>query len=309
VERGDLGFIDNPANGLGIVRARTLLGNLRLWDIPRTEQALDLVIREIGIPPIPGLYILIDERSGRRAYVGQTEDLSNRLLDHIRSPENKIQHWQRAVILNDGRNASQSDLNDENIRLSLEDYLVSLLRINRYEIVTAATRSPSISAIQAILFNAFREEINILLSHKGKISRLLTGKRDDEIFLEDAKRILAKKGYHIETWGEKYATVNGQPVVIRPGSLKAKGWQVTFRGSKSLSFLQKGEGYLLMPRGPLVLLPLEEIRDFILSIDPLAFQRDTVDIFIRFDESRLVLAYKQGEKEITAASVLPYLEN
>ncbi len=309
MERGDLGFIDNPANGLGIVRARTLLGNLRLWDIPRTEQALDLVIREIGIPPIPGLYILIDERSGRRAYVGQTEDLASRLLNHIRSPENKIQHWQRAVILNDGRNASQSDLNDENIRLSLENYLVALLKINRYEIVTAATRSPSISALQAILCTAFRQEINILLSHKGKISRLLTGKRDDEVFLEEARKILANKGYRIDSWGEKYATVNGHPVVIRPGSLKNKGWQVTFRGSKSLAFLKKGEGYLLMPRGSLVLLPMAEIRDFILSIDSLAFERDTIDIFIRFEDERLVLAYKQGEKEITAASVLPYLEN
>jgi hypothetical protein len=31
--------------------------------------------------------------------------------------------------------------------------------------------------------------------------------------------------------------------------------------------------------------------------------------FIRLEDEHLVLAYKQGEKEITAASVLPCLEN
>lgn len=38
--REDLGYWSIPTNGLGIVRARTLLGNLRLWDSPRSETAL-----------------------------------------------------------------------------------------------------------------------------------------------------------------------------------------------------------------------------------------------------------------------------
>jgi len=50
----DFGYMDNPANGLGIIRSRTLLGNFRLWDIPRSEEALDIVINEIGHSPIPG---------------------------------------------------------------------------------------------------------------------------------------------------------------------------------------------------------------------------------------------------------------
>lgn len=36
----DFGYMDNPANGFGIIRSRTLLGNFRLWDIPRSEEAL-----------------------------------------------------------------------------------------------------------------------------------------------------------------------------------------------------------------------------------------------------------------------------
>ena len=120
------GYQDTPPNGLGIVRARTLIGNLRLWDFPRSEEALDIVIAEIGQSPIPGLYLLFDERYEKKVYIGQSENLKARLTTHIKSPETKIKHWERVIVINDARNATQSDLNDENIRLVLEDYLVSL---------------------------------------------------------------------------------------------------------------------------------------------------------------------------------------
>ena len=68
MERHDFGYLDNPANGLDIIRARTLLGNLRLWDIPRREEALDIVINEIGHSPIPGIYLLFDEKSEKKVF-------------------------------------------------------------------------------------------------------------------------------------------------------------------------------------------------------------------------------------------------
>jgi len=196
--REDLGFQSLPENGLKIVRARTLLGNLRLWEIPRSEQALETVVEEIGRSPIPGLYVLLDERAEKR------------------------------------------------------------------------------------------------------------GRLDDEVFLDDARKILIRRGFQIQQWGEKYATIDNQPVIIRPGSEKPKGWQVTFRGSKSLAQLRAGEGFLLMNRGGLVFLPLCEVRDFILSVDAEAFQRDTIDVFLRFEEERIVLVYKTGEKDVTRYSVEPY---
>ncbi|RME87003.1 MAG: hypothetical protein D6770_10500 [Anaerolineae bacterium] len=303
----DLGFFNVPANGLGIVRARTLLGNLRLWDVPRNRQALDIVIHEIGSSPLPGLYLLLDdERGNKKVYIGQTEDLEKRLSTHINDPERKIRNWQHAILINDGRNASQSDLNDENIRLMLEDYLVRLFQINSYKVVTRATRQPSLSAQQATLVKAFKREINILLSRMGKISHFLRGRRDDLVYLDDAKRILERYGHRVQKWGEKYATVDGHFVVIRPGSQKPKGWQVTFRGSKSLSALKQGQGYLLMPRGNLVLLPLRMINEFVLSVDTQALSRDTVDVFVRFDDDKIMLVYKHGEIEITDYSVGPY---
>jgi hypothetical protein len=284
--REDLGFQSLPENGLKIVRSRTLLGNLRLWEIPRSEKALDTVVEEIGRSPIPGLYVLLDERAEKKAYIGQTEDLRARLLTHIRTPEEKIRQWQRAFILNDGRSASQSDLNDENIRLTLENYLVDLFKINRYQVVTSSTRLPSLSSNQRILCDAFREEINILLSKRQAITRFLLGRPDDEVYLDEARKILLRKGHEVEKWGEKYAVIDGEPAIIRPGSQKPKGWQVTFRGSKSLAQLKDGQGFLLMNRGGLVLLPLQEVRDFVLSVDEEALQRDTVDVFLRFEEEK-----------------------
>ena len=131
MESRNFGYLENPANSLDIIRARTLLGNLRLWDLPRREEALDIVINEIGHSPIPGIYLLFDERNEKKVYIGQSENLKNRMITHIASPEDKIKNWERVIIINDARNASQSDLNDENIRLILENYLVNLFKINK----------------------------------------------------------------------------------------------------------------------------------------------------------------------------------
>jgi len=68
-QREDYGYLSNPANGLGIVRSRTLIGNLRLWDIPRCEEALDTVVDEIGRSPLPGLYMLFDERTDKKVLI------------------------------------------------------------------------------------------------------------------------------------------------------------------------------------------------------------------------------------------------
>ncbi len=167
----EYGYMDNPADGLGIIRARTLIGNLRVWDIPRDEQAFDAVVSEINNFPIPGLYMLFDKRGSKKVYIGQTENLKNILTKHIKLPE-KTKNWDRALIINDGRNAAQSDLNDENIRLLLENYLAHLLKINGYQTVTSSSRISSLSAIQKILVRSFKEEIVILLTGKCEISEV-----------------------------------------------------------------------------------------------------------------------------------------
>jgi hypothetical protein len=301
----EYGFIDNPPNGLGIVRARTMLGNLRLWDIPRDQAALDQVMAEIGgTLPIPGLYMLFDERSDKRVYIGQTENLKIRLLTHIKTPEDKIKHWERAYLINDGRTAFQSDLNDENLRLALEDYLVRLFKINRYAVVTQASRIPSLSGTQKIIYESLREEINILLTRKTKISKVLRLAEDDEHSLEETKRVLLQKGFVIQKWGAHEAVMNHELVLIRPGSQKPQGWQVTFRGSTSLGSLRERKGYLLMPRGRIPLIPLAQIHDFIAPINPEAFEQDTIDVFLRFEEGHVTLLYKGEALDVTGYVLL-----
>jgi len=132
------GYLDNPANGLDIIRARTLIGNLRLWDIPRREEALDIVINEIGHSPIPGIYLLFDERKPRKVYIGQSENLKNRLISHMRAPEDKIKNWERAIIINDNK-AFERDTIDIFIHFDEDKILIayksSEINITSYSIL------------------------------------------------------------------------------------------------------------------------------------------------------------------------------
>jgi hypothetical protein len=306
VKLDEYGYVDNPANGLGIVRARTLLGNLRVWDIPRKEEAIEIMVQEIGQSPIPGLYMLFDERNEKKVYIGQTESLKNRLTGHLNSPEDKIRNWDRAIVVNDGRNASQSDLNDENIRLTLENYLVNLFKLNKYRVVTTSSRTPSLNITQVTLCNSFKGELIILLTRKNKITKVITERNDNEVYIDEVKQILAKKKHKIDKWGKVEAVIDGVKTFIRAGSPKPSGWQVTFRGGKADSFktrLNKGDGCLLMPRGPVVIIPLKEIKEFVSLIDEDAFKRDTIDVFIKFDEDKILLVYKGESKDVTKYAV------
>jgi hypothetical protein len=227
----------------------------------------------------------------------------------VKSPEDKIKNWERAIIINDARNASQSDLNDENIRLILENFLVNLFKINRYKVTTSSSRSPSVSSTQITLLNSVKSEIIVLLTRKRKISKILTERGDDEVYNDEVKKILIQKGFDIKKWGKIESIINKRKSFIRPRSQKAKGWQVTFRGNKPDSFktlLEKGNGFLLMPRGPILLIPLETIRDFINENDKTAFERDTIDVFIRFYEEKILIVYKYSELNITQYSIQPY---
>lgn len=308
-QREDYGYLSNPTNGLGIVRSRTLIGNLRIWDIPRSEEALDTVVDEIGRSPLPGLYMLFDERTDKKVYIGQTENLKSRLSTHLKTPDEKIKNWDRAIIINDARNSSHSDFNDENIRLVLEDFLVRLFRINKYKVVTSSSRTPSLSSTQKTLCESFKEEIVILLTNKSKITKALKGRRDDERYLDDVKRVLEQRGREIQKWSNVEAIMGGSKVFIRPGSPKPGGWQVTFRGGKpdsSKSMLVAGDGFLLMPRGPIMFIPLKVINELVSSIDVEAFRRDTVDVFIRFDENKIILIYKREERDVTEFAIEKY---
>ena len=49
--------------------------------------------------------------------------------------EDKIKNWSKALVINDGRPATQSDFNDAVVRKALELYLIKLFKANKYTVV------------------------------------------------------------------------------------------------------------------------------------------------------------------------------
>jgi len=287
------GYHQDLKNGEGIIRARTT-GQLRSWDIPRTLRALEVIKKEWGNLEYPGVYILLDS-SGKKVSIGEAKDISIRLKTHMASPEDKIKDWNRAVIINDGRSAMQSDFNDSVIRKSLELYLISLFKANRYAVV-AQGEPQKHNPHQKSMIQAFKEEFDFLLMKKNLITKLIEKPGQEEILRDDLKKMLERKGYKLEEWGAYEAVINGVRVYIRPGSKKQKGWQITFR-DKFKNTLQKGEGSLLVPRDGILIIPFCEIQKVI--TDNSKYKQNTIDIYINFKEETVDLTYSTNTIDIT----------
>jgi hypothetical protein len=109
LSQDNIGFYEEPRNGNGIIRSRTTL-QLRAWDMPRTQKALERFNEEIGRTDFPGIYILLTRVI--KAYVGEAKSLYTRLKTHMTVPDEKIKDWNRVILINDGRPAAQSEFND-----------------------------------------------------------------------------------------------------------------------------------------------------------------------------------------------------
>jgi len=292
------GYHQDLKNGDGIIRARTT-GHLRSWDIPRTLHALEVLKKEWGNLEYPGIYILFDS-AVKKVYIGEAKDICNRLKTHLTSPEDKIKDWNRAVIINDGRSAMQSDFNDSVIRKSLELYLISLFKANKY-VVVAQGEPQKHNPHQKSMVQAFKEEFDFLLMKKNCISKLIEKPGQEEILRDDLKMILESKGYKLKEWGAYEAVINGKKVYIRPGSKKRKGWQITFR-DKFKNTLQRGEGILLVPRDGILFIPFSEIQKVI--TDPSKYKQNTIDIYINFKEEVIELTYSSNTLDVTQFRLL-----
>lgn len=291
-----LGYQENPKDKHGIVRARTT-GQVRSWEIPRTDDALEQLEKELGRVAFPGNYILFEGKN--KVYVGQAKDVVSRLRTHAKTPEDKIQKWDRAIIVNDGRSAGQSDFNDDAVRKALELHLIELFRVNRCLVVAQGERQ-NLNPMQLQLYNAMRDELDFLLRKKTLITKLLEKVGEEEVLSDQLKRLLKNSGRTIQAWGAYEATIDGEKVFVRPGSKKPRGWQITFRGRKPGSFidsLQRGSGLLLVPRDGVLLIPLKQVQKVI--ADETTYQQDTIDIWIAFTEERVTLRYKDNIIDVT----------
>ncbi len=296
MSNSDIGYQEDPENGEGIIRARTTK-QIRSWEIPRTMKALEVLNIELGRIEFPGIYILFEGKN--RVYIGEAKSIYIRLKTHMSNPEDKIKNWSKALIINDGRPAMQSDFNDTVVRKALELYLIKLFKANKYTVV-AQGEPQKLNAIQKFLVSTLREELNFFLLKKNVITKVLEEKGQEEVFGDELKKILEKSGRKIGEGGRYEAIIDGKKAFIRPGSKKPKGWQITFRGRKPGSFidsLQKGEGYLLVSRNGVLLIPLTEVQKVIL--DKTAYEQDTIDIWIVFAEEKVTLSYKRNTIDVT----------
>lgn len=291
----EIGYYEEPKNSDGIIRARTTK-QIRLWEIPRTIRSIETLNDELGRIEFPGIYVL---RKGKnRIYVGEAKNIYNRLKTHMNSPEDKIKNWDRVLVINDGRPATQSDFNDSVVRKALELYLIKLLKANKY-IVVSQGEPQMLNAMQKHSVGLLIQELNFFLLKKNVISKILDERGQEEVFGDELKKIIDKSGKKVQKWGKYEAIIEGEKVFIRPGSKKPKGWQITFRGRKPGSFidsLQKGSGHLLVSRNGLPLIPLTEVHKVIK--DRSAYEQDTIDIWIVFAEEKVTLRYKENSIDI-----------
>ncbi|MFH1199722.1 MAG: GIY-YIG nuclease family protein [Candidatus Micrarchaeota archaeon] len=288
-----LGYNEDVADSEGIVRART--GVLRSWEFPRKQSALEAIRQEVQVE-FPGIYLLF--QGDKDIYVGETSSIYNRLRTHITAPEEKFEDWDRAVIINDGRTSAQSDFNDNAIRLKIEYYLIRLFKLNR-KVVLAQGEDRTLNANQTAIFNELRPQLDFLLEKKGIVTTFEEPPGEERILSDDLRRLLISKGYRIGEWHEKNATINNAPAFIRPGSQKPTGWQITIRGKKEGSFIKclvDGKGFLIVPRGKGLVIPLAQIRGIL--DEPRLEDKDTVDVWIHFRQA-ITLTYKDHVLDVT----------
>lgn len=287
----EIGYYEEPKNSDSIIRAHTTK-QIRSWEMPRTIKAIETLNNELGRIEFPSIYILFEGKN--RIYVGEAKNIYNRLKTHINSPDDKIKNWDKVLVINDGRPATQSDFNDTVVRKALELYLIRLLKANRC-IVVSQGEPQMLNALQKHLVSSLTQELNFFLLKKNIISKILEELGQEEVFGDELKKIIEKSGRKVQKWGKYEAIIDEEKVFIRPGSKKPKGWQITFRGRKTGSFidsLQKGDGYLLVSRNGVPLIPLTEVQKVIK--DKSAYEQDTIDIWIVFAEEKVTLSYKEN---------------
>jgi len=269
-----LGYVQNPKNSNGIIRSRTT-GLLRAWTLEKSLKQLEIVNgSEWGKQEYPSIYVLFEKK---KAYVGEAKNVYSRVKTHITSPEDKIRNWEKVLIINDGRPATQSELNDIVVRRSLEEFLIDLFKLNRFTVVSQGSEY-QLTSLQKTIVETLKKEIVFLLQKENLITKLFSAVGQEEVHLEDVKKLIIKAGKNIEEWGAYEAIVDKVNVFIRPGSPKKKGWQITFRDVFK-DALQKGDGALLVPRGKVLLIPFKEIQKVIK--DPKKYKQNTIDIYIQ----------------------------
>lgn len=93
-------------------------------------------------------------------------------------------------------------------------------------------------------------------------------------------------------------------VFIRAGTLKSRGYQITFRDTLR-KMTQSNGGFLLFPRGKGYLIPLSHVRQLVEKVNPEDLKRATVDIFINQDDKGGIFMHYHDKKSSITKFALP----
>jgi hypothetical protein len=286
----------DPPDTLGVVRARTKLGHLRLWVIPRIALRATASSEFGGGVYHPGIYILVNTEK-RGAYVGESADLKTRLGNWAEKPPAKLGNFDTIYILNDGRSSAHSLFTDETLRKGLEQWTVAALKdYGGYATANEQENPPVLSVQQKAQFTHLSEEMGYTLYNLEVIGKVPPVAVDDSPALPaDAATRFPGRTLTVKTRFE--GELDGATVFFTEGSPKTKGgrpvFQLTIRGSERWKdMLLAGNGFVCWTRGPCYLVPISELKTWLGA----KLEQQTVDIFL--DLSREVILCDESLPEL-----------
>lgn len=287
----EFGWEEDPADG-DISRARTKLGQLRVWRFPR------LGISQIngkdfaGPTHHPGLYVLVNKQKNE-AYVGESIDLRKRLDEHNKSPPKELGEWTDTITLGDGRSYYQSILTENSMRQYLEKALIRLItECGALHPVNKMREEPKMSAASQTIAERLQIELRFVLAKLG-LARLVSKSAvpSEEIADDKLTQLIEAKGHKVEKRKRDQIIVeNCQPMFVRPGTKPRKtelGWHITLR-TKPRDILNQGKGALVISRGYGYLVDSAVLKKWLGdNLWPIKPGKEAIDIYADLEQEKL----------------------
>jgi hypothetical protein len=264
-----------------LIRGRTKLGQLRLWLFSKGGVKQVNGLDFAGPLEHSGLYILRNSNL-RQVYVGESSNLRGRLDAHYLKGPKELPEWTDAVVINDARSYAQSIFRSD-LRLYLEKRLIDHIASSEiWEVVNKVKGEPRLNVGTKALADKLDEELAFVLVKIG-LAKITLKKviEEEKIPLNEVESMLSAKEYKCKL-GEKEGEIDGKRAYIRPGSKKARGWQITLRG-EFIEHARVMKGYLVVNRGKGYLIPMVKLKKWLKN----KLDTTTRDIYIRLDEEKV----------------------
>jgi predicted GIY-YIG superfamily endonuclease len=286
------GWEEDPLDAQNIIRARTKLGQLRVWKFPREVTTKINGLDFAGAMDHPGLYILLNG-GGKSIYVGETGDLKTRLNTHNKTPPKELTDWHQVVVLNDGRNYAQSIFTDQTLRLFLEKKLIRLIETSGlFKPVNRVKEEPKMSMATKSVAEKTWEELALVLTKLGlAIDGPVEIINEDELSVDNIKAILSyMKDMKPDKIVRDQFIISGIPFFYRPGTAprtSEKGWHITLR-IKPRESLGEGKGGLIINRGKGYLIEAEKMKEWLgQKLWPIEKGKEAIDLYADLHNEKL----------------------